>query len=85
MMTAELMPMIDSRPPGTIYEEIELNNKYVKFRHQPQKNIPGLNSRVVGNCDVIQLITHLPYYLTPAMIIYHFQDIIKHRLISFIF
>ena len=85
MMAAELMPMIDSRPPEAIYEEIELDNKYVKSRYQSQKNILGLDSRVVGNFDVIQLITHLPYYLTPAMIIYHFQDIIKHRLISIFF
>ena len=78
MMAAELMPMIDSRLPEAIYEEIELDNKYVKSRYQSQKNILGLDSRVVGNFDVIQLITHLPYCLTPALIIYHFQDIMQY-------
>ena len=48
MMAAELMPIIDTRQPETIYEEIELDNKYVKSRYQSQKNILGLDSRVVG-------------------------------------
>ena len=41
MMAAEFMTMIDSRPPETIFEEIELENKYVKSRYQSQKNVLG--------------------------------------------
>ena len=40
-MAAEFMTMIDSRPPETIFEEIELENKYVKSRYQSQKNVLG--------------------------------------------